>query len=374
MGVDLKVAKFGGSSVKDAKAMGRCADLVCSQENLAVVVVSATQNTTNELELIAGTAKEGELEKALLLVDHLRSRHCSICSDIDASPEALRIGELYLEEILKEAKQLAIEISEKRKYSKKDMDALYCLGERMSSYLFSKLLQLKTKKKVILKDARKFIKTDSTYGAGVAQVDQISLSSKKELIPDLGDDVIIVTQGFIGSDSEGSTTTLGREGSDYSATLIGEAIDASEVQIWTDVEGVATFDPRLIDNTRFIPELSYEEASTLALLGAKVLYPKTLFPAKRKGIPVFVGSSKNPKAIGTRIHGNCDSKKGPRGLSFLKNSEGNLLSLVGDELGSLEDLPFKKVGESSVSVSYLIEDENLDKCLKELHELVLSHF
>lgn len=369
----MKVAKFGGSSVKDAKAMGLCVDLICTQDDLGVVVVSATQNTTNELELIAGTAKEGLTEKALLLVDHLRERHCTICSEINSNSAFLKEGELFLEEILKEARTLVSEISSKKEYTKKDMDALYCLGERMSSYLFSKLLQLKTKKKVILKDAREFIKTDSTFGAGVAQVDQIAIAAKRSLISDLSENSIIVTQGFIGSDEAGQTTTLGREGSDYSATLIGEAIGASEVQIWTDVEGVATFDPRLIENTRFIPELSYEEASTLALLGAKVLYPKTLFPAKRKGIPVFVGSSKNPNALGTRIHGNCEKRRGPRGLSFLKNSEGNLLSLVGDELGSLENLPFKKVGESSVSVSYLIEDDKLDESLKELHELVLSH-
>lgn len=370
----MKVAKFGGSSVKDAEAMGRCADLVCEQEALAVVVVSATQNTTNELELIAGTAKEGQIEKALLLVDHLKARHCGICLDIDSNSEAIKEGELFLDEILKDAKALVLKISDSKEYTKKDMDALYCLGERMSSFLFSKLLQKKTKKKIILKDARKFIKTDSTFGAGVAQIDQILISAKKELIPELSEDVIVVTQGFIGSDHLGQTTTLGREGSDYSATLIGEAIGASEVQIWTDVEGVATFDPRLLSNTRFIPELSYEEASTLALLGAKVLYPKTLFPAKRAGIPVFVGSSKNPKALGTRIHGGCESKKGPRGLSFLKNSEGNLLSLIGDDLGALDGLPFNKVGESSVSISFLIEDDHLDESLKELHLLVLSHF
>ena len=188
----------------------------------------------------------------------------------------------------------------------------------MSSSLFTALLQKKTKKKVILKNARRFIKTDSSFCAAVAQIDNIASAVKTELLPDLGEDHIIVTQGFIGSDENGQNTTLGREGSDYTATLIGEAIGANEVQIWTDVAGVATFDPRMLDGTKFIPELSYEEASTLALLGAKVLYPKTLFPAKRKGIPVFVGSSLNPNGGGTRIHGNCEKKSGARGLSFLK--------------------------------------------------------
>tara|TARA_Y100000590_G_scaffold446052_1_gene579102 strand:+ start:97235 stop:98332 length:1098 start_codon:yes stop_codon:yes gene_type:complete len=365
----LKVAKFGGSSVKDAVAMNRCADLICAEEALSVVVVSATKNTTNELELIAGTAKEGLVSESLGLVDLLEKRHCEICSDIEDLPE----NKAYLGEILKEARVLVKEIAQKKDYSKEDMDSLYCLGERMSSFLFSKLLQSKTKKKVILKDARRFIKTDSTFCAAVAQVDQIKSAVEKELIPDLASDTIIVTQGFIGTDEKGRNTTLGREGSDYSATLIGEAIGANEVQIWTDVAGVATFDPRLIDNTRFIGELSYEEASTLALLGAKVLYPKTLFPAKRKNIPVFVGSTLDPKAGGTRIHGNCERKVGPRGLSFLKNSEGNLLSLVGTELGTL-DLPYKKVGESPVSQSFLVEDEKLDEALSELHKLVLSHY
>lgn len=365
----MKVAKFGGSSVKDATAMGRCADLVCGQEGLSVVVVSATKNTTNELELIAGTAKEGLVDKALQLVDLLRDRHFGICEEIQDSQE----NKSYLDEILKEARVLVSEIAEKKDYNKQDMDSLYCLGERMSSFLFTTLLQEKTKKAVLLKDARRFIKTDSTFCAAVAQVDQINASVAVELLPDLSDDVIVVTQGFIGSDDQGRNTTLGREGSDYTATLIGEAIGANEVQIWTDVAGVATFDPRLIDETRFIPELSYEEASTLALLGAKVLYPKTLFPAKRKSIPVFVGSTLDPKAGGTRIHGMCEQRKGPRGLSFLKNSEGNLLSLVGLELGEL-DIPFKKVGESSCSRSYLVADSELDDALNELHKIVLSHF
>lgn len=349
--------------------MSRCADLICDQDALSVVVVSATQNTTNELELIAGTAKEGLLDKALGLVDHLRERHFGICEEI----ENLKENKAYLDEILKEARVLVEEISSKKDYSKQDMDSLYCLGERMSSFLISRLLANKTKKEVILKDARRFIKTDSTFCAAVAQIDQIAEAVKSELLPSLAEDVLIVTQGFIGSDDKGRNTTLGREGSDYTATLIGEAIGANEVQIWTDVAGVATFDPRLIDNTKFIPELSYEEASTLALLGAKVLYPKTLFPAKRKGIPVFVGSSRNPKEKGTRIHDNCEKKTGPRGLSFLKNNEGNLLSLVGDELGEFE-VAFEKVGESAVSRSYLVQDENLDEALKELHQLVLSHF
>lgn len=365
----MKVAKFGGSSVKDATAMNRCADLICGQENLAVVVVSATQNTTNELELIAGNAKEGHLEKSLGLIDHLRDRHFGICEEIENLDE----NKAYLDEILNEARVLAKEISEKKNYNKQDMDSLYCLGERMSSFLISKLLQKKTKKKVILKDARRFIKTDSSFCAAVAQIDKIAEAVKTELLPDLTEETLIVTQGFIGSDDQGRNTTLGREGSDYTATLIGEAIDASEVQIWTDVAGVATFDPRVISNTKFIPELSYEEASTLALLGAKVLYPKTLFPAKRKGITVLVGSSHDPKATGTKIHGNCECRPGPRGLSFLKNSEGNLLSVVGDDLGELQ-INYKKVGESSVSKSYLVSDENLDSALKEIHELVLSHF
>lgn len=355
--------------MKDATAMGRCADLVCGQEGLSVVVVSATKNTTNELEAIAGTAKEGLLDKALELVEHMRSRHLRICDDIDGCDE----NKAYLDEVVKEADVLVREICFKKDYSKEDMDSLYCLGERMSSFLFSKLLSQKMEKKVVLKDARRFIKTDSTFCAAVAQVDQINASVAVELLPELDSNTIVVTQGFIGSDENGRTTTLGREGSDYSATLIGEAIGANEVQIWTDVAGVATFDPRLLEETRFIEELSYEEASTLALLGAKVLYPKTLFPAKRKNIPVFVGSTYEPKAGGTRIHGQCEKKTGPRGMSFLKNAEGNLISIVGVELGKI-DVPFRQVGESSVSRSFLVSDEELDKALSDIHKLVLKSF
>lgn len=364
----MKVAKFGGSSVKDASAMKRCAEIICAQDDLTIVVVSATQNTTNELELIAATAKRGDIEAASSLVDHLKLRHENILNEINSD---INIAEIS--NILKEADPIIKRMALKKAFDKEDMDSLYCLGERMSSFIISKLLELKSDKEVLLRDAREFIKTDSNFCAALAQVDKIKEAVEKKLLSDVNKKTLIVTQGFIGSDHKGRNTTLGREGSDYTATLVAEAIGADEVQIWTDVAGVATFDPRMLEKTKFIAELSYEEASTLALLGAKILYPKTLFPAKRQNITVFVGSTLEPEAPGTRIHNDCKKYVGPRALSFLKKSEGNLLSLIGNDLEMLE-IPYKKVGESTVSRSYLVADEDLDEALNTLHKIVLDHF
>jgi aspartate kinase len=176
------------------------------------------------------------------------------------------------------------------------MDGIYAMGERISSLLFTAALN-KSGVECELLDARDFIITDSAFNRARPQ---ISLIAKKvqTLLPLKN---VYVTQGFIGKNSAGQTTTLGREGSDFSAALFGEAIGASAIEIWTDVPGVATIDPRIDDRAKYLIDLSYDEATTMAQLGSKVLFSQTLMPAQRKNIPVFVGSSMKPDGRGTWI-------------------------------------------------------------------------
>lgn len=377
------VAKFGGSSVKDAVAMLRCSQIIENNPLIKIVVISATQNTTNQLEFVARAAEKGDVETLNNVTTELVNKHLNIANDLFTSPKVLE----ELEELCGELKALGSEILEEHAYTPKTMDELYSLGERMSSLLISDLLRLRIPNKNIqFLDARKIIKTSSDFGSAEPQIDLIAKNTKTEILPYLDEDTIFVTQGFIGADLLGNTTTLGREGSDYSAALFGEAIDASLVQIWTDVPGVASSDPRLIENAQFIKELSYDEATALATLGAKVLFPTTLLPTKRQNIPVFVGSSLSPEKGGTLITKEQNAGFSLKGVSQLVKPEGVLLSFIGthlDEKENLAEILQKDLGENlfefsdltAVSISFKVTSPKMDKVesLKMAHQ-VLENF
>lgn len=376
------VSKFGGSSVKDAAAMLRCSQIIENNPLIKIVVISATQNTTNQLEFVARAAERGDLETLNTVTSELITKHITIAKGLFTSPKILN----ELEELCGELKALGSEILEARAYSPKMMDELYSLGERMSSLLVSDLLRLRLPNKTItLLDARKFIKTNSEFGSAEPQIELIAKNANADIVPYLNESTIFVTQGFIGSDLLGNTTTLGREGSDYSAALFGESIEAKLVQIWTDVPGVASSDPRVIENAQFIKELSYDEATAFASLGAKVLFPTTLLPTKRKDIPVFVGSSLNPDLGGTLVTKEQNAGFSLKGVSQLIKPEGTLISFIGthlDEKENLAQILHKDLGETffefsdltSVSISFKVTSPQLDKTesLKLAHDVLLK--
>ena len=361
------VSKFGGSSVKDASAMLRCSSIIEANPLIKVVVISATQNTTNHLEFISKAALAKDEPKLLELIDELMSRHTQIGMELFTSPK-----------VMDELKQVGIElklISQnilQSSLTPKLMDELYAIGERMSSLLVSDLLRLRIPgKEIIFIDARSLIKTNSEFQRAIPQIDLIAKNAEQLINPNLNDKTIFVTQGFIGSDLNGHTTTLGREGSDYSAALIGEAINASLVQIWTDVPGVASTDPRIVSNVKFINNLSYDEATALASLGAKVLFPTTLLPTKRKNIPVFVGSSLNPDQGGTLITANQDDFFSLKAVSAMKENENLLVSFVGVKLSNKANLTNEILGQMShrklrfqksddLSISFVVDDTNVE--------------
>lgn len=376
------VSKFGGSSVRDAIAMLRCSQIIENNPLIKIVVISATQNTTNQLEFVAKAAQQGDEETLANVTNEIINKHVHIAKELFTSPKEM----LALEELCGELKALGAIILKERHYTPKNMDQLYSIGERMSSLLVADLLRLRIpNKKIILLDARKIIKTNSEFQKAEPQIELIAEHAKNEILPSLYDEVIFVTQGFIGEDLQGNTTTLGREGSDYSAALFGEAINAKQVQIWTDVAGVASSDPRIVSDAEFIKMLSYDEATALATLGAKVLFPTTLAPTKRKSIPVFVGSSLNPAAGGTIITKDQDSSFSLKGVSLLSKPDGHLISFIGthlDQKTNLADLLKADLGddgyefhdETAVSISFKIsghkEDKNL--YLKKAHEVLLK--
>lgn len=370
------VAKFGGSSVKDANAMLRCSHIVENNPEIKVVVVSATQNTTNLLEYVAQAALRGDQTTLDHLVLEIKDKHLHIASDIFASKESIASIEVLIEEL----KHIGEQILKNCSYTPQMMDLLYSIGERISSILMADLLKLRmASHNIELIDARKIIKTNSNFQKAEPKIELIAKLAESELIPILKKPkTIIVTQGFIGEDLRNNTTTLGREGSDYSAALIGEAIEAKAIQIWTDVQGIASSDPRIISDIVYIPRLSYDEATALATLGAKVLFPTTLMPAQRKSIPVYVGSSINSELPMTIIENKSEGSFTLKAVTI----QNQILSFVGTHLKSKENIAdillskltphFAFFDLTDLSISFKVLDLDSPEALKLGHAALKS--
>lgn len=297
----LIVSKFGGTSMGDADCMLRSAE-VAFKQNSGMVVVSATSGTTNDLISLGKTAETQTWADCEKILSKIHERHLKIASDLHIPTSSLQA----LEALFDEMSSLAKGIHLLRDCSVKAMDALMSLGERMSSVLFAEAMGQVLKKHNSVKkseflDVREVLRTDDAFGKAKPLTDAIASLCKKRLSHLREEKTVVVTQGYIGRTEEGMTTTLGRGGSDYSAAILAEGVAADILEIWTDVAGIATTDPRLCKKARPIDEISFKEASELATFGAKVLHPATLLPAIRKNIPVFVGSSFDSEARGTWI-------------------------------------------------------------------------
>ena len=293
----LVVAKFGGTSVADFDAMNRSADVVLSDANVRVVVLSASAGVTNLLVALAEGLKPAERQAKL---EAIRAIQYAVLERL-ANPAVIRDEiERLLENLgtLAEAASLAT--------STALTDELVSHGELMSTLLFVEILRERHVQAQWF-DVRKVMRTSDRFGRAEPDVTALAELATQQLAPRL-DEGLVITQGFIGSESKGRTTTLGRGGSDYTAALLGEALHATRVDIWTDVPGIYTTDPRVVPAAKRIDEIAFEEAAELATFGAKVLHPATLLPAVRSDIPVFVGSSKDPKAGGTMV---CNKTANP---------------------------------------------------------------
>ncbi|MBI2521660.1 MAG: lysine-sensitive aspartokinase 3 [Bdellovibrio sp.] len=353
MSPSRNVLKFGGTSMADAQAMLRSAQ-ICLDHHAYLVVVSATSGTTNQLLEIASQAEQGQRDRTHGLVDQIKNKHRLIANDLRLSEN----GPASLETLFGELATLAEGILLMREASSRARDRLAALGERMSSLLFRQALSLTAQnQKVQLLDVRSVMRTDDNFGQARPITEKIRELCAQHL-PAMNDSTIYVTQGFIGETEDGFTTTLGRGGSDYSAALLAEGIEASVLEIWTDVTGIATTDPRLCPKARSIPEITFKEAAELAVFGAKVLHPTTLAPAMRARIPVFVGSSYEPKAKGTWIRWQTQDAPLVRAMALRKNQGLITLSTpkMLNQYGFLYEI-FKIFNQHQVSVDAITTSE-----------------
>lgn len=289
------VMKFGGSSVADAACMRQVAELVrAASERPTLVVLSAMGKTTNGLFTAAKAAENGDLEASLEAMGALETAHLRAAKDLfeDRVPEALSAT---LAACFQELELILRGVAMLRELSPRSMDAIASFGERLSTLVFSAFIGAP------LVDARQVLRTDATFGEGQPCFALLPALAAQHLTGLLLPGQPVVTQGYIGATEDGLTTTLGRGGSDYSAALFGAALGVEEVQIWTDVQGVLTCDPRLVPEAQSIPQLTFAEAAELAAFGAKVLHPATIQPAVEAGIPVTVRDTRHPSGLFTTI-------------------------------------------------------------------------
>ncbi len=293
------VLKFGGTSVGNAEKVRDAASIIELQPMPRAAVVSAASGVTNLLLEAAALAASGERAKAAESVSKTRAKHAAVLAGIGDLRERFEatgnVEQLHI------ALETALDdVARQGELSKRDSDRIVATGEKAMSVMMAATLRSRGTPAVHV-FADSVIATDDRFGAARPDRDRTRVQAGTAVRPHLAAGLTVVMTGFIGGAPDGSTTTLGRGGSDYSATLLGAALDADEVQIWTDVPGVLSADPRQVSDARVVPTISYDEAQELAHFGAKVLHPRTIRPAVALNIPVRILSTFAPEEPGTLV-------------------------------------------------------------------------
>ena len=294
------VCKFGGTSVQDAEAMTRLAQIIGARRKLQpVVVASAMGKTTNQLLEVAQTASRGKRQDALDLLAKIKEKHLRESQKLGIAVTEDWVFET-IQTYFKEMRDLVKGLAALGELTPRIMDAIASYGERLSTAILTQVLE-NNGMPAQLMDARQCVITDDNFTRAAVLFDQTDPAILEHLRPVIKAGRIPVFQGFIGATRQAITTTIGRGGSDYTAAIVGAALDVEDIQIWTDVDGIMTTDPRMVPEARRIRVISFDEASELAYFGAKVLHPATIVPAVRRKIPVHVLNSYKPDQEGTLI-------------------------------------------------------------------------
>jgi len=365
---DATILKFGGTSVADAEALQRVAGVVhrAHRSTRPVVVVSALAGVTDGLLAAAEAAASGDAEGMPQQLDALLERHAEIAARL-ARPDGARGIGTVLARTRAEIADLLKRVAAEPDHRPALRDEIASYGERLSAALLTAVL-LAADVPARYVDARHCLITDGTHGRATPLVPDTEQRTRAEVAPLLDRRLVPVLGGYIGATLEGVTTTLGRGGSDYSAALVGAALAAREIQIWTDVSGVLTADPRVVPGAATIPSLSYAEAAELAYFGAKVLHPKTIQPAMERDIPVRICGSKAPDDPGTVVTARGGVRSGAvkaiahkAGITVLQISSTRMLGAYGFLRGLFEVFERHQtvvdvVTTSEVSVSLSVDD------------------
>ena len=370
------VLKFGGTSVGDPDAIRRLVRHVtaAAQQGPAVVVVSALSGVTDRLLQLAAAASAADEGSIAAGIDELNERHARVAREVAQDAAAV---EAAVARELEELGDLLHAVATLKDASARTRDAIAAYGELLSSRIVESACHAGGVPAAWV-DARRVLVTDDTFGAALPLMDRTTDAVRQHLLPALGTGQVPVLGGYIGATSDGVTTTLGRGGSDYSAAIVGAALDAGEIQIWTDVDGMMTADPRVVPSTHVVPRLSFEEASELAYFGAKVLHPSTILPAIAKAIPVRILNSRKFEQSGTLITASSDTSEPlaalacKRHVTVIDITSTRMLMAHGFlrrvfEVFERCRTPIDVVSTSEVSISVTIDDSRrLDEILAEL--------
>jgi len=365
------VMKFGGTSVADPDAIGRVAAIVRRQMQTGagrppVVVVSALSKVTDRLIAVARAAEDGDGDAAEAGLKELLDRHISVASSLTtgaAQAELLAQVRAEFDGLLGLVRALSV----LREVSTRSLDAVVSVGELASSRIVAAALNERGIPAAWL-DARTVLVTDAEHTGAAPEMDATCEQARERIGPLLAKGQVVVLAGFIGATPNRITTTLGRGGSDYSAAIFGACLGVDEIQIWTDVNGMLTADPRIVPHPRVVPRLSFAEASELAYFGAKVLHPSTILPAVAKDIPVRILNSHRPDNPGTMITNEGGTPEGQftalackRGVTVIDITSSRMLMAYGFLRRLFEVFErFKTavdvVTTSEVSVSVTVDD------------------
>ncbi|HXU19992.1 MAG TPA: aspartate kinase [Verrucomicrobiae bacterium] len=338
----LLVMKFGGTSVGDAECISRVAQRISehAREANMTVVVSAMAGVTESLIRGAHAAGNGDREQWKNIARGLTRGHQEVANQLLSGSELTGVWPLLAEQV-QIFENLCSGFSLVGEVTPRALDTVSSLGEMMSANLLAAVLRSKGHRAEAI-DAMELIVTDDNFGNASPLFDETNARLCRRLKPLLQSGSIPVVPGFRGATRGGACTTLGRGASDYTATIVGSALDADEVWIWTDVDGVMTADPRLVPGARIIPEISYRETIELSFFGAKVLHAKAVQPAMKKGITVLIRNTFSPSCLGTRIGPNAVGQPGVRAITAVSNA--SLFSVVGNDSLSFGHLAAKIFG------------------------------
>jgi len=380
----LIVMKFGGTSVQDASAIEQVVLVVKSKLNRRpVVVVSAMAQVTDTLIRCARLASQGHESEANELIQHaLRKRHYDVVAQLVHDSLRRKRAQETIDKYLSEVEALVHGLALLGELTPRSLDAVSSFGERLSSAIISEAMKDRGVNAELI-DAGQIIITDDDYTRAAPLMDLSEARCRALLNPLLERGSVPITQGFVGSTSDGVVTTLGRGGSDYSAAIIGALLGAEVIEIWTDVDGVLTADPRIVPEARVLETITFQEASELAYFGAKVLHPSTILPAVKKNIPVHVYNTKRPESLGTHIvsgdngvrsNGAVKSIASKKGITIINVYSTRMLLAHGFLKSIFEvfdefETPVDIVSTSEVNVSLTIDNSsNLESILSRLRK------
>jgi aspartate kinase len=362
------ICKFGGTSVQDAAAIERVVGIIGSRRReKPVVVASAMGKTTNRLLEAAKTAAAGKRQEALDILSGLKEKHQKEAQTLGlATGQGEEVGDTIYA-LFKEMSNIIRGLSILGELTPRSMDAIASFGERLSTTILTHVFNVRGIPAQLM-DARQFVITDDQFTRAAPIFELTDPAIREHILPVVKEGKVPVVQGFIGATKGGITTTIGRGGSDYSAAIVGAALEAYDIQIWTDVDGIMTCDPRSVPEAHRVRVISFDEAAELAYFGAKVLHPATILPAVQKKIPVHVLNSYKPDQDGTLITDEAPPCENPvksiafkKGISVINIASTRMLMAYGFLKKIFETfdhfkVPVDVVSTSEVSVSLTLDD------------------